>query len=449
MKRKSRIWINYSICLLLFLNILTFYNLPSVFSATARNSSALSTSAELRGVWLTNVSSGVLFSPWGINRAIQKLSQLNFNTIYTVVWNRGYTFYPSSVTKEVTGQSQEPFLRITRGGSDVLAEIVKEAHKRDLSVIPWFEYGFIVPANSAIAKKHPDWLTQNQAGKAGLLENKADKEFVDNSSAKKSSAIARLVRSIHRKTGIEQVWLNPFHPAVQKFFKDLIVEAIANYEVDGIQVDDHFGMPVELGYDSYTIQLYQKEHQGKKPPNNPRDPEWMRWRAAKITAFIAQLSQAVKKANPEAKISLSPNSHYFSYQNYLQDWKTWIERGLIDELILQVYRDDLKSFQAELSQSAVEFARRKIPVSIGILTGTWNRPVDAKQIQQQVQLVRDRGLSGVSFFYWETLWGYLTPDSPRQRRQVFQTLFAQPAHRPNIAQQPSYDANELPADEAA
>ncbi len=30
---------------------------------------AISTT-ELRGVWLTNVASGVLYAPWGINRAL-------------------------------------------------------------------------------------------------------------------------------------------------------------------------------------------------------------------------------------------------------------------------------------------------------------------------------------------------------------------------------------------
>ena len=47
---------------------------------------------ELRGVWLTNVASGVLYTPWGINRAISQLASLKFNTIYPVVWNRGNTF---------------------------------------------------------------------------------------------------------------------------------------------------------------------------------------------------------------------------------------------------------------------------------------------------------------------------------------------------------------------
>ena len=101
----------------------------------------------------------------------------------------------------------------------------------------------------------------------------------------------------------------------------------------------------------------------------------MRWRAAKLTLFMTDLVKTVKLVNPDIFISLSPNSHPFSYQNYLQDWKTWVKRGLIDELVLQVYRNDLDSFNRELNQSAVKLARQKIPVSIGILSGTINNTV--------------------------------------------------------------------------
>lgn len=430
MKRISRTLLNYLICLVILINLIFFSYLPRVFPATSRNPPATQPSPELRGVWLTNVSSGVLFAPWAIDRAIQKLSQLHFNTVYPVVWNRGHTFYPSRVAERVTGQSQAPFLTISRGGSDVLEEIIKDGHQHGLSVIPWFEYGLMVPADSAIARKHPDWLTNTKDGKMYLSEDKANEDFLKNAQSKKSGAIAQWLHVKRQNNAIRQVWLNPVHPAVQAFIKDLIIEIAMNYEMDGVQLDDHFGMPVELGYDPYTVKLYQKEHQGKKPPTNPRDPEWMRWRASKVTSFVEKIVNAVKTVRSNAKISLSPNSHYFSYQNYLQDWKTWVERGLVDELVLQVYRTDINSFKRELEQPAVTFARQKIPVSVAILSGTWNRPVDVKQIEEQVKVVRDRGLSGVSFFYWETLWGYLTPDSPHQRRKIFQTLFAQPAERP-------------------
>jgi uncharacterized lipoprotein YddW (UPF0748 family) len=200
--------------------------------------------------------------------------------------------------------------------------------------------------------------------------------------------------------------------------------------VAGIQVDDHFGMPVQFGYDSFTVKLYQKEHLGKSPPTDPFDADWMRWRANKITDFMVKINQNVHKIKPQAKISLSPNSQYFSYKYYLQDWESWVNKGLVDELILQVYRDDNKSFIAEIEKPAVKLAMNKIPVSIGISTGTLVSPVDIKSIQEKVQIVRDRKFFGFSFFYWESLWGYISPESPQKRRKAFLEMFANKAVKP-------------------
>ncbi|NEP45380.1 MAG: family 10 glycosylhydrolase, partial [Okeania sp. SIO2H7] len=114
---------------------------------------------EIRGVWIANVASGVLYLPWAIDRALGQLAQLNFNTIYPVVWNRGSTFYPSNVAVRTTGHSQNTTLTLSRLGQDLLAEILTQAHGRGLRVIPWFEYGFMAPVNSLLVKRHPGWVT--------------------------------------------------------------------------------------------------------------------------------------------------------------------------------------------------------------------------------------------------------------------------------------------------
>lgn len=401
----SKAWLTYWLSVGLALSLAIASLTEIVPSQLSERPPTLPVLTEVRGVWLTNVASGVLFSPWGINRALYQLAQLNFNTVYPVVWNRGHTFYPSTVAKSVTAQTQDPLLTVMRLGGDVLAEIVQQGHHRGLRVIPWFEYGFMAPVNSQLAQRHPDWLTKSpQLGKSAI----ASVDPLENSNR-------------------QQVWLNPLHPEVQDLILNLIVEVVTDYDIDGIQLDDHFGLPVELGYDPFTIQLYQQEHQGKSPPNYPLDSEWMRWRANKISQFMAQISKTVKSIKPDCLVSLSPNSQSFAYKYYLQDWSTWVEQGWVDELVLQVYRNEVSSFRAELVQPAVQMARRRIPVSIGIITGIGLRPIAMTQIQEQVQEVRDRGFDGVSFFYWETLWSYITPESPRQRRREFRKIFPYPA----------------------
>jgi uncharacterized lipoprotein YddW (UPF0748 family) len=180
---------------------------------------------------------------------------------------------------------------------------------------------------------------------------------------------------------------------------------------------------VEFGYDEYTIKLYQKEHNGQSPPNDYYDQEWRSWRANKITKLVERIVKKVKISKPNCLISLSPNPYEYTYEMYLQDWLTWVNQGLVDEIILQVYRDSMVKFISELDHESVQIARQKVPVMIGLLSGTLRHPVPMEQIEKQMKVVRDRGFDGISFFYWETLWSYFTPDSPRYRRHSFKTLF--------------------------
>jgi uncharacterized lipoprotein YddW (UPF0748 family) len=394
MNRLCKIWLNYFLCFVLSLYLITFSNLAFATSSTIQKSV---NTTEIRGVWLTNVSSGVLFTPWGINRAIKQLAALNFNRVYPIVWNRDKTFYKSDVAKNTIGVDSEPLLKITRGGRDTLKEIIKVSHARNITVMPWFEYGLMTLPNSEFTKRHPDWLTSAWSSQN---INKQD------------------------NFNVTHLWLNPLHPEVKKFIKSLIIEVATKYDVDGIQLDDHFAMPVSMGYDPYTIKIYKQEHLGESPPIDIYNPEWMSWRANKLTLLVSEIHQALKVIKPNLKISLSPNSKAFAYKYYLQDWQTWIEKGFVNELILQVYRNDEKAFANELQQPGIKFAQQKIPVGVAISTGTFQNPVDIKQIQEQVKIVRQEGFAGVSFFYWESLWGYISPESPKQRRQGFQEIFS-------------------------
>ncbi|MBD2665746.1 hypothetical protein B6N60_02248 [Richelia sinica FACHB-800] len=356
--------------------------------------------SELRGVWLTNIDSDVLFARDRLQNSLQKLDDLNFNTVYPAVWNWGYTLYPSQVAAKVIGRSLDPTPGLQ--GRDMLQEIVTEGHKRGLTVIPWFEFGFMAPADSLLAKNRPQWLTNRRNG-------------------------SRIVKEgIH-----DRVWLNPFRPDVQQFILDLIVEIAKNYDIDGIQFDDHFGLPSELGYDAYTVALYRKEHRGKAPPKNPLDREWLNWRANKITKFMERVFKAVKTVNKNCLISVAPNPQRFSYDFFLADWQKWERMGLIEELVLQIYRDDLKVFVKELEYPEVKAAKSHIPVSIGILTGLKNRSISMEQIQTQVQKVRERNFAGVSFFFYETLWN-LSQEKAETRQATWQQIFPTPAKYPNL-----------------
>ncbi|WP_041596151.1 glycoside hydrolase family 10 protein [Halothece sp. PCC 7418] len=351
---------------------------------------------EIRGVWLTNVDSDILFSTQGIQSALNRLDNIHFNTVYPTVWQGGYSLYPSAVTEQVFGQRIDPDPRLE--DRDVLQEVLKKGHQLDMTVIPWFEFGFMQLVDSPLVKQHPEWLTQRRDGT--IVEVKGEDEVV---------------------------WLNPFHPAVQEFILDLITEIVTQYDVDGIQFDDHFGLPVAFGYDDYTTQLYQQDV-NLSPPEQARETFWVRWRADQLNEFMGKVFHTIKAANPDCIVSVSPNPLHFALPAHLQDWLTWEQKGYMEELVLQVYRTDMERFIDELQRTEVQLANSHIPVAIGILSGLKNRPTPMPMIKQQVKEVRDRGFDGVSFFFYESLWKW-AEQSPLERERAIYDLFLFPASR--------------------
>lgn len=362
---------------------------------TVAHSYSLSNRTEIRGAWLTNVDSDILFSTQGVEQALTRLKRLNFNTVYPTVWQGGYSLYPSEVAERRFGESIHP--DFARRDSDMLEGVVNRGHQLGMTVMAWFEYGFMLPADSVLARQHPEWLTERQDGTQ--IEMQGRKALV---------------------------WLNPFHPEVQEFILDLITEIVTNYDVDGIQFDDHFGLPSVFGYDDYTTQLYQ-EQKNSWPPE-PRDTFWVHWRVDQLTEFMERVSQRVKTVNPNCLISLSPNPLHFALPAHLQDWLTWEQNGYLDEIVLQVYRTDMERFIDELQRTQVQLMNSDIPVAIGILSGLKDRPNPIALIEKQVQEVRDRGFNGVSFFFYESLWSW-GDKSPAEREKSIYNLFAFPANR--------------------
>ncbi|MCY7337388.1 MAG: family 10 glycosylhydrolase [Chamaesiphon sp.] len=322
----------------------------------------------LKAVWLTNVDSQVMNSRANLAEGLQRLAELGFNTIYPAVWQRGYTLYPSAVAQELTGAyvlPNSPFV-----GRDLLAEIIELAQPLAIRVIPWFEYGLMVPPQSAIARQYPELLSLDIHGNIQRIQGANGKQDPN-------------------------AWLNPCRDRVRKFIIDLIADVVNRYPVAGIQLDDHFSVPVELGYDLFTQQLFQQD---RCPHIN-----WNDWRAGQLTELLTEIVSSVKSIRRDCIVSISPNPLSFSKRRYLVDWQQWAELGLIDELVLQVYRDRLDVFIGELTKPEVRAIQTKIPTLIGILAGLKTRSISSEMIKAQIDIIIVNQFGGYSCFFYETV----------------------------------------------
>ena len=410
MQKTLRKWLKRGvIALLSFWLVICFWQAPVVYPQQTLERSP----QEIRGIWMTDAASALMYTSTRADEVLANLAKHHLNTLYPAVWDRGYTLYPNRVTQLAGGKRRDPLLAFPfLPFQDALKGLTHQAHRQHLRLIPWFEYGLIIPASSPIATAHPDWLTINHAG-----------ELV----AKPLTPDARFPKSLQNLqlewVGGNWAWLNPCHPEVQQFLVDLIVDVVKRYPVDGIQLDDHFGLPVDFGYDAYTTALYKQEHSGSNPPNEPKNSEWMRWRAAHITQLFEKISTAVKAENPEAIVSLSPNPPAFSYREYLQDWPTWVKNGWVDEVIVQVYRDSIEGLNSSLYNDGYDYLAQTAPVGIGLYTGPFVGARSIEDIVPQVEAVKTAGYSGVAFFSWETTLWFFKGSPVETIKQQFQTLF--------------------------
>ena len=324
---------------------------------------------QVLGVWLTNSPSPLYYDKQKLKTAVDELEKAGFSVLYPNVWSRGTTFHTSQIAP------LEPALKTAGVDLDPICSLSKEAHQRGMKVVPWFEYGLMEPADAAVVEEHPEWVLSRANG-----------------------------NSVMKMHGKEMVWLNPAHPQVRERFIGLVVEVMKRCRMDGLQLDDHFAWPVELGYDPYTTALYTAEF-GITPPRDHTNRYWMTWRRRKLTGLLRELRIRLEKEALPVRISLSPGPFRFAYNHWLQDWELWAIGELIDDLVVQNYAYSLRGYAKDLNQPALRKAREwGMPVQIGVLAGFGKRTTSMDILKEKVRLANDRGY-GVIYFYWEGLWG--------------------------------------------
>ena len=333
---------------------------------------------EFRAVKLTNVDSNVLFTDQNIAQGMDYLASVNINAVLVVVWHGAHTLYPSSTMDSLFSKPIHPNFV----GRDMFERVKIEAHRNGIEVYPWFEYGFAAwysgsgtATGGHIIQAKPDWASRFSNGQ------------------------------IAKKNGFD--WMSPIHPEVQDFFNKLITEVITNYDIDGVEFSDRIpAMPVEGGYEPFTVSLYQSEHGGQNPPTNYFDNNWKRWRANKMNDWYMGVRNLMKNYNENLFVSTSPSIYPWSYDNYLQDVQTWLDSGICDQFIPQLYRYNYSEYLFELNQAVNQAGSANLHKLFGGILMNIGLPpndylISPDYLLAALQANRDRGVMGEAYFYYE------------------------------------------------
>lgn len=332
---------------------------------------------EFRAVKLTNIDSNVLFTDQNIAQGMDYLASVNINAVLLVVWHGAHTLYPSTTMDSLFSKPIHPnFI-----GRDVIERVIIEAHRNGIEVYPWFEYGFAAwysgnnpPSGGHILQTKPDWACRLSNGQ------------------------------IAKKNGFD--WMSAIHPEVQDFMNKLIVE-VMKYDIDGIEFSDRIpALPIEGGYEPYTVSLYQSEHNGQNPPSNFNDTYWKRWRANKMNNWYKNVRQLMKSTDTNLFVSTSPSIYPWSYDNYLQDVQTWLDSGICDQFIPQLYRYTFPEYLYELNRAVTQSLPNNLhKLFAGILMNIGLPPdeyvISPDYLLAAIQANRQRGVMGDVYFYYE------------------------------------------------
>ncbi len=339
----------------------------------------------VRGVWLTNVGSDAMMTRAGLEQVIARCKAVGINTIYPVVWNRGYTLYHSPLMEREFGVAMDPQLR----GFDPLKELVELAHDEEIRVVAWFEFGFAAsyqePDGGRVLRDRPEWRALDREG------------------------------DLVSRNGFQ--WMNAFDPDVQDFLLEMLKEVVSNYAVDGVQGDDRLpACPNTAGYDPKTVAIYRHEHNGAAPPDDFADPVWTQWRADKLSEFVKQTYLELKTLEPDVCVSWAPSVWPWSRNQYLQDWPRWAREGWGDEFCPQVYRRQLDDYRATLGSVKAQVPAEVLPkVYPGVLISlAAGYDLPSPHLRAMIETNRELGFGGEVFFYYEGL---------RQHAEMFDTIY--------------------------
>lgn len=208
------------------------------------------------------------------------------------------------------------------------------------------------------------------------------------------------------------IYLNPAEFEARQIVVNGVREVLEKYKVDGIHFDDYFYPTTDIEFDSESYEKYLKT---AKNPLKLDD-----WRRANVDTLISDCKTAVELSGKEAIFSVSPAADIErNYNSFYADVSGWIEKGLVDEIIPQLYfgfnhTDSAFNFENLLSRwvRACE-KNEKVKLKIGLAAykiGTtsstdgdeWAKNSDILSRQAKICLQNDR-VGGAVFFSYSGL----------------------------------------------
>lgn len=393
--------------------------------------------AEVRALWVDAFHDGIK-SPAQVEKLVATARRANVNTLLVQVRKRGDLYYSGG---------PEPLADDVAPGFDPLRALLEAAHGGSprLEVHAWLAVYPIWSKRTEppTSPNHPFHLHGPGAtGDANWLMQRDDGDSW---------------------TG-ESYWLDPGHPAVNGYLLDLMADLIKRYDIDGLHLDRlryHQGDSVggsydrRWGYNPASVIRFDLE-QGRVGQPAPGDPAWAQYRRDRVTELLRRTRELKQTLRPDLKLSaaLVPwgpgpqrDADWFetaAYSAVFQDWRAWLEAGLLDQAYMMNYYRESSQLQVGWLERWLAWQRsksygRQVVAGLGAYLNT---PEATLQQARRALAPGPDGsrLAGLAFY------SYAVPDASRENGDpaddspdgLLWDLLSRP--QPENGQQPLFEA---------
>jgi uncharacterized lipoprotein YddW (UPF0748 family) len=367
------------------------------------HASVVGADEEVRALWVVRTS---LTSRAAIETMIAAARTSGFNTLLVQIRGRADAYYSEGVEPRASALSSEPAL-------DPLATTLVLAHEAGLHVHAWINVNLVAGVNELpaarehVVYRHPEWLMVPRA----LAD---DFQTLD---PRSPQYLGRLARYVRGQANAEGLYLSPATDAAIDYTAGVVRSIVTRYAVDGVHLDYIRYPNEEFDYSREALSAYRRTVLRELPPVDARRvadraavqplvytetfPErWRAFRMSRLTELMRRLHDVVKAVRPSARVSAAvvPDAAEAA-EHRLQDWRAWLDAGLLDVVCPMAYTTDSRLFATQIA--GARDAAGAHPVWAGI--GAYRLSSD--QIVENVQTARRLGAAGVILFSYDSLTG--------------------------------------------
>ncbi|RYG25924.1 hypothetical protein EON82_05335 [bacterium] len=268
---------------------------------------------EFRAAWVATVDNIDWPSKRGLPAATQRAEMIRILDRAAALKLNAIVFQVRPAADAMYRSSLEPWSEYLTGrqgrdpGYDPLEFTVEQAHKRGLELHVWF---------NPYRAKHPS----------------AKGQLAPNHLAKTGPGIV--------KTYGKHLWMDPGEPTVQKRSRDVFLDVVRRYDIDGVHIDDYFYPYPEDGAPFPDESSYRRYGNGLS-----RDD----WRRKNVDDFVRDIYASIHQVKPWVQFGVSPFGIYRpgipagiaagidQYATLYADPLKWLREGWLDYLTPQLY----------------------------------------------------------------------------------------------------------------